>query len=59
MAESYDACPDCGNEEIAVWQEEVEYGNPTNLNSRGAEAPRYRTRTVTMAACDECGWVAN
>lgn len=56
MTESFDECPDCGCEEIDTWTAEVEYGSPTNLHSRGAVAPNYRTNTITRGYCPECDW---
>lgn len=56
MPKSYGECPECGHREIEEWTEEVEYGHPTNLHSRGAEAPNYKTKPITRAYCPECDW---
>ena len=51
-----DECPECGNEELESWTEELEYGQPLNWQSRGNVAPKYRTRRVRIHGCDQCGW---
>lgn len=49
-------CPECGNVDLDEHREEIEYGKPTNTNTRGAVAPNYKTRPALIIGCPECEW---
>lgn len=51
-------CPACkGKAYGCFYSEKVEYGQPTNTHTRGAVAPKYKTKTVRFCEyeCPECG----
>lgn len=54
--DEYEGCPRCDSEDLETWVEEIEHGRPLNEFSRGAEAPRYRTKPVRFFACNNCDW---
>lgn len=54
--DKFEECPNCGNEDIETWTETVEYGRPTNWQSRGAVAPKYKTKKARFFYCEDCRW---
>lgn len=51
-------CPHCGeNAWCEIVTEEVEYGQPTNTNTRGNVAPNYKRKPIDfcIGKCPECG----